>query len=545
MRRLNSLIVNLLVITGLAFGAVPLGLSVAATNKPAGAVSIAPSVAAAAQAGNRNKHKHKQKHKDRKHNNRKQDHQRKKDKNRQQAQPVELPTGVLPGADTVDPDVDSGVISAQDHYIVLLKSDKEDALDVASDIADGKSGMTPTFVYRNVFDGFAAVIPPDQLDAVRNDPRVESVVPDEVVTAFDQSIPTGIRRIKADQNPTADIDGTDERVDIDVAVIDSAGKGLPADVNQHAWANCTSSHINTDDNGHGTHVSGTIGAIDNGSGVVGVAPGARIWNIRVLVNGSGLRSWIICGLDLAKQYSTDQGDGLGTIEVANLSLGGDGSDSNCAADLYHQAFCQLVGAGVTVVVAAGNSHRNVAGDATHFPTVPAVYEEVITVAALADSNGVATPIGPPTSAGNDETLATFSNFGGDVDIAAPGVDIESTVPTGTCEICHPSGLLKISGTSMASPHVAGAAALYLATHPGKTPLEVKQALQTAGESAMLTSSSGGSFNGKIVSVVGPVFNATSASSDNSAAAAGSSGHKATRKHAHQKQDRHHTHKSKR
>ena len=125
--------------------------------------------------------------------------------------------------------------------------------------------MTPTFVYHYVFDGFAAVIPPDQLDAVRNDPRVQAVVPDRVVTAFVQTIPTGIQRIEADENPTAHIDGTDERVDVDVAVLDTAGKSTHPDLNQHAWGNCTPSHDNTDDNGHGTHVSGTIGALDNGT----------------------------------------------------------------------------------------------------------------------------------------------------------------------------------------------------------------------------------------------------------------------------------------
>src|SRR3954469_18622118 len=122
MRHLKSLIVNLIVIAGLALGAVPVGFSVAATNQPTGAVSVAPSSATApALAGKRGKHKHKQKHKDRKDKNKKQDRQPQRHKQRQQNEPVELPTGVLPGADTVDPNVDSGVISAQDHYIVLLK----------------------------------------------------------------------------------------------------------------------------------------------------------------------------------------------------------------------------------------------------------------------------------------------------------------------------------------------------------------------------------------------------------------------------------------
>ena len=91
--------------------------------------------------------------------------------------------------------------------------------------------------------------------------------------------------------------------------------------------------------------------------MVGVAPGARLWNVRVLKNGgSGYDSWIICGLDFVTKHATDQSDGLGDIEVANLSLGGAGSDSDCQTDLtdkFHQAFCRAVAAGVTVVVAAG------------------------------------------------------------------------------------------------------------------------------------------------------------------------------------------------
>lgn len=551
MRRISLPLLNLVIIAGLMFGGLRGDLAPAATDKVGLGTGTVPAAAAKSHANNGGQKKHNQKkkrsdrHRDRKQKDRKQDRQRQRHKNRQAeaGQPVELPTGILPGADTADPDVDSGKISAQDHYIVLLKSDTVSAQGVANDIASGTAGVTPTFVYHNVFNGFAAVIPPDKLDAVRNDPNVEAVVPDAIVTAFDQTIPTGIRRIGANQNTTADIDGIDERVDVDVAVLDTAGKGLPSDLNQHAWANCTPSHVNSDDNGHGTHVSGTIGAIDDTNGVVGVAPGARIWNIRVLVNGSGLSSWIICGLDIVKEYANgqpDPGDGLGTIEVANLSLGGTGSDSDCAtnaADLYHQAFCRVVDAGVTVVVAAGNSHIDASG------TVPATYQEVITVAALADSNGVATPIGPPTSRGNDETLATFSNFGADVDIAAPGVDILSTVPTGSCDICDPTGFETISGTSMASPHVAGAAALYLATHPGKTPLQVKQALQATGESATLSNSSG-SFSGKIVKVADPGFSTASAAAGNEKASAAGA-QQTKHRHDRQKHQRQQKGKSKR
>jgi subtilisin family serine protease len=487
MHRYKSLLLNLIVVAGLGLGTLPLGLVIATSQLPSSVVSVASEVTAApALAGKGGKHKHKQKHKDRKQKERKQDHQRKRQKDRQPGQPDELPTGVLPAAGTVDPDVDGHPVSAKNHYIVLLKSSAGDALNASSTIASGKSGVTPTFVYRYVFNGFAAVIPPDQLDAVRNDPRVEAVVSDRVVTASTRTIPTGINRIDAEENATTDIDGTDERVDVDVAVLDTEGKSTHPDLNQYAWANCTPSHNNFDDYGHGTHVSGTIGALDNGVNVngvdvVGVAPGARLWNIKVLVNGYGLDSWIICGLDLVAQYSSPQSDGLGDIEVANMSLGGEVDPANptdaCGSGLIdpeHEAICNVVNAGVTMVVAAGNETDDAANYA------PASYGEVITVSALADSDGEPGAHGPNTSFDDpDDSFAFFSNYGADVDIAAPGEDILSTVPTGSCAICDPSGYTEISGTSMATPHVAGAAALYLATHPGQSPAQVKTALLNA------------------------------------------------------------------
>jgi subtilisin family serine protease len=228
-------------------------------------------------------------------------------------------------------------------------------------------------------------------------------------------------------------------------------------------------------------VAGTIGAKDDANGVVGVAPGARLWAVRVLNNqGSGSWSSIICGIDWVTSRAS-------TIEVANMSLGGTGSDSPCADGGMHRAICASVAAGVTYVVAAGNSTMNANG------YVPATYEEVITVSALADFNGE--PGGGAAAtcrADTDDTFASFSNFGSDVDLIAPGVCINSTWKGG--------GYNAISGTSMASPHVAGAAALVKAAKPGLAPKDVKSALQAAGNSNWTNTDDGDAFKETLLNV---------------------------------------------
>jgi subtilisin family serine protease len=169
---------------------------------------------------------------------------------------------------------------------------------------------------------------------------------------------------------------------------------------------------------------------------------------------------VICGVDFVTSKSN-------IIKVANMSLGGSGGTGSCNDGGLHEAICNSVNAGVTYVVAAGNESDDAANH------VPAAYDEVITVSALADFNGEPGGGANPTCRIDvDDTLADFSNYGVAVDIIAPGVCILSTWNDG--------GYNTISGTSMASPHVAGAAALYISTHPLATPVQVKQALQTAG-----------------------------------------------------------------
>ena len=196
-----------------------------------------------------------------------------------------------------------------------------------------------------------------------------------------------------------------------------------------------------------------------------MAPGARIWPVKVLTDaGTGLNSDVICGIDYVTAHADE-------IEVANMSLGGGGEDDgSCGArndDAMHAAICESVAAGVTYVVAAGND----SADAS--TSTPAAYDEVITVSALADFDGLPGGGAPSTCRNDqDDTFASFSNYGSDVDLIAPGVCIESTSMLG--------GYDTLSGTSMASPHVAGAAALYAANNPGASPAQVKSALQNAG-----------------------------------------------------------------
>ncbi|MDR7300344.1 S8 family peptidase [Haloactinomyces albus] len=369
----------------------------------------------------------------------------------------------LPAYAESDNSSDSGLVG---EYIVVF----EDNVDAQSLIQEHvqKLGIDLGSVYRSALQGYSAVMPEAVKNLIADAPGVAYVQPDREVHTTAQATPTGINRAGADESPTADIDGTDQRTNVDVAVIDTGVDLDHPDLNvyEEGAKSCSLLGLSANDNnGHGTHVAGTIGALDNGTGVVGMAPGARIWPVKVLnALGSGTTSDVICGIDYVAAHAD-------RIEVANMSLGGSGADDgNCGntnGDAQHQAICNAVSKGVTFVVAAGNSSK----DAGTF--APAAYDEVITVSALADFNG--RPGGGAAStcrADVDDTFADFSNFGSDVDLIAPGTCIRSTWMNG--------GYDTISGTSMASPHVAGGAALYTANHPNATPQQVKSALQNAG-----------------------------------------------------------------
>ena len=329
-------------------------------------------------------------------------------------------------------------------------------------------GVEVTASYSHIFNGFAGVVPAESLSSLENDPRVSKVEPNMAFQLFDQDLPTGVDRIDADPNPTTNIDGLDEELSVVVGVLDSGIQGDHPDlnVNNKKSVDCTFRGRNCkkgeakDDLGHGTHVAGTIGALNNNVGVVGVAPGAELWSIRVCASGCFL-DHILKGHD----YVSANAD---TIAAVNVSLGGPGW-----SELWRAAIKSNVDRGVVVVVAAGNSSTDIyGGDGTigdGNELIPAAFPEAAAVSALADSDGKGGGLGPDTIFGADDTLATFSNFstavvvgnpvkspGAAIDMAAPGVSILSTFIG--------SSFATLSGTSMASPHAAGAVALYIAAN---------------------------------------------------------------------------------
>ncbi|MBI2502448.1 MAG: S8 family serine peptidase, partial [Candidatus Latescibacteria bacterium] len=318
----------------------------------------------------------------------------------------------------------------------------------------GRHGLGGELVYTHALKGFAFS---GNADAVARDSRVAYVEPDQVVAIVAQTTPTGVDRIDADLSAIANINGTDDRVNVDIAIIDTGIDPKHPDLYFYKGVTVAGAGPagGKDNNGHGTHVAGTAAAKDNTIGVVGVAPGARLWSVKVLNgSGSGTISGVIAGVDYVTRNASQ-------IEVANMSLG-----CECASASLDAAIANSVAAGVTYAVAAGNDGK----DAATFS--PANHPDVITVSAIVDTDGKGGGLGASTGYGADDTFASFSNSGATIELAAPGVKILSTLRGG--------GYGEMSGTSMASPHAAGAAALYKATNPGAAPADVRVALIAAG-----------------------------------------------------------------
>ncbi|MDB5099701.1 MAG: peptidase [Cyanobacteria bacterium RYN_339] len=283
----------------------------------------------------------------------------------------------------------------------------------------------------------------DMMSTMQADPAIEFVEPDYRLHTFatptDPSYAQQWDMAKIQLGPALDL--TPGAASIIVASVDSgvdythpelAGQVIKG----YDYANNDADPI--DDNGHGTHTAGTMAAAtNNGQGVAGVAGGCKVLAVKVMDStGSGNTSGIISGIT----YATSHG-----AKVINLSLGGPQ-----ASQALHTAIQQAVNAGVVVVAAAGN-------DGSTTSNYPAAYPEVISVGAT-DKN---------------DARATFSTYGSTLAIAAPGTSILST---------YKGGLYKsLDGTSMASPHVAGVAALVRSLHPDWTVAQVRTALVNSGD----------------------------------------------------------------
>jgi subtilisin family serine protease len=280
----------------------------------------------------------------------------------------------------------------------------------------------PSHTYSAVFKGFAAELPEPAIRALERNPNVAFIGDDGIAAVSGQEIPAGLKRIGGTSNPTAAIDGAGKNIDVDIAILDTGVDPGHPDLNVVGGKACVTGNSSwVDDHGHGTKVAGVAAARDNGIGVVGVAPGARIWSVKVAdSNGSARWSDMICGLDWVAANA-------GVIDVANMSITGSGSDGGCNSSGLQKSVCAVVAAGVPLVVAAGNAGQ----DASAF--VPAAFDQVITVGAIVDTDGLPGGKGGGTGNGPDDSVATFSNFGADVDISAPGYDILTTTRGGASE----------------------------------------------------------------------------------------------------------------
>jgi subtilisin family serine protease len=347
-----------------------------------------------------------------------------------------------------------------DRYIVVFRDDAPPGL--ANSLA-AAAGATVHYTYEHALNGFAATIPAAALDGIARNPYVAYIEPDGIMsTTTTQSNATwGLDRIDQRDLPlsgTYTYDQTGAGVTvyiIDTGILYSHNEfGGRASFEYDAFGG-----NGADCHGHGTHVAGTVGGT-----TYGVAKAVSLKAVRVLgCSGSGSTSGVIAGVDWVGGHATGSA-------VANMSLGGGFSSS------LNAAVANAVEAGVTFAVAAGNSRRNACNYS------PASEASALTVASTTSS----------------DSRSSFSNYGTCVDIFAPGSSITSAYYSSN------TATATMSGTSMASPHVAGVAALYLDENPGASPAAVASAIIGSATPNKVTSAGTGSPNLLLYSLGGSV-----------------------------------------
>jgi subtilisin len=343
-----------------------------------------------------------------------------------------------------------GALAQDRAYIVTCQAE------VATRNFTAEMQINATFHYVHVFNGFAARFNEAVHAQLASDPRVIMVEDDGRTIPFAQTIPSGVRRIGAHQSPIARVNGRDERVPLDVAILDTGIDLAHPDLNVYRSVGFADVGYNGQDwQGHGTHVAGIVAALDNELGVVGVAPGARLWSVQVLGPAISDFAMFLAGMDYVLEHADE-------IEVVNASMGGEGVGAT-ARNYVRAAIQAAASRGVLFVAAAGNEGVDVYGIDGVYGTfddfLPAAVPEALTVSAIEDY----------LVRGGADELAAFSNFsrsvtplkpvrspGAAIDLAAPGYQILSTHLNG--------GYAVLSGTSMAAPHITGLAALYMAAN---------------------------------------------------------------------------------